>query len=87
MRLYKNIMEDVVEDQFDAMKDSLDCCTCEQCRSDIIAYALNQLPSKYVVSQTGELISKLHNLERQKVTDVRRYLIEAAQLVKENPRH
>lgn len=87
MRLYKNIMEDLVEDQFDEMKASLDCCTCEQCRSDIVAYALNQLPSKYVVSQTGELITKLHNLEAQKVTDVRRYLIEASLIVKENPRH
>lgn len=87
MRLYRNIMEDLVEDQFDEIKDELDCCTCAQCRSDIIAHALNQLPPKYVVSHTGELITKLHNLEVQKVTDVRRYLIEASQIVKANPRH
>lgn len=87
MRLYRNIMEDLVEDQFDEIKDNLDCCTCEQCRSDIIAYALNQLPSKYVVSEIGELITKLHSLEVQKVTDVRRYLIEASGIVREHPRH
>lgn len=80
-------MEDLVEDQYDEMKEDLGCCTCEQCKADIIAYALNQLPAKYVVSLTGELITKLNNLELQKVTDVRRYLIEAAEIVKAHPRH
>ena len=87
MKIYKNIMEDLVEEQFDEMKDSLECCTCEQCRGDMIAYALNQLPPKYVVSHTGELITKLNNLKVQNMTDVCRCLIEASKIVKENPRH
>ncbi len=43
-RLYKNVMEDLVEFRFDEIQSTLDCCTCEHCRNDIIAYALNLLP-------------------------------------------
>ena len=35
-RLYKNVMEDLVEFRFDEIQSTLDCCTCEHCRNDII---------------------------------------------------
>ncbi|WP_122643392.1 late competence development ComFB family protein [Luxibacter massiliensis] len=87
MKLYKNIMEDLVEEQFDHIKNSLDCCTCEQCRSDMIAYTLNHLPSRYVVSQAGEIISKVNSLKGQHMTDIRTELMRASQIVKNHPRH
>ena len=48
MSEYKNIMEDLVLEEFENAAQTLGCCTCEDCRNDIIAYALNQLPPKYV---------------------------------------
>ena len=36
---------------------------CHICRMDIAAYALNHLPSKYVVTRKGEVYSKLAELQ------------------------
>lgn len=87
MKKYENMMEAVVEGELLAMGDSLGCCTCEQCRNDIAAYALNHLPPRYVVTHEGGAISKADAMRIQHLTDVRTALIQAAQVVKENPRH
>ena len=46
MTAYRNMMEIFMEQLFDDRKDQIDCCTCPECRSDIIALALNQLPPR-----------------------------------------
>ena len=87
MKRYENMMEGFVEEVLDIMGDSLGCCMCEQCRSDIAAYALNHLPPRYVATRIGGTISKADSLRIQHLTDVRTALIRAAQTVKESPRH
>ena len=83
MKMYQNIMETIVEE----LKDSLDCCTCAQCRSDMIAFALNQLPTRYVATSAGGTISKADSLRIQHMTDIRTALIKASKIVKDSPRH
>ena len=87
MAYYQNIMEIIVEDEFSRLAASLRCCTCEKCRSDIIAYALNLLPPKYVASRKGEVYSKTFMLHNQYRTDVMAALTKAASVVREHPRH
>ncbi|MCI8622447.1 MAG: late competence development ComFB family protein [Provencibacterium sp.] len=87
MPAYKNIMEDIVEAKMNQMQETLNCCTCEQCRSDIVAYALNQLPPKYVATAKGEVYSKLYTLSVQHDADVMAALTQGAKLVAKNPRH
>ena len=87
MRKYENMMETIVEEELDVMAPELGCCTCEQCRNDMVAWALNQLPPKYVVTRAGGAISKADTMRIQHLTDVRTALVQAAQMVKENPRH
>ena len=87
MKKYENMMESIVEEEWQVMAPGLDCCTCEDCRNDMIAWALNQLPPKYVVTQAGGAISKADTLRIQHLTDVRTALLQAAQMVNENPRH
>ena len=65
----------------------MDCCTCDDCRNDMIAYALNQLPPKYVATRKGEVYSKTFILRNQHRTDIMAALTKAAKIVKENPRH
>ncbi len=58
----KNFMEEVV---FLVMKDivkDINVCTCEKCSLDIAAIALNDLPPKYIVSEKGELYSRIDGL-------------------------
>ena len=45
---YQNVMEILVEQMYSSIESTLDCCACPLCKADIIAYALNQLPPKYV---------------------------------------
>ena len=87
MKRYENMMEAFVEEVLEKMAPELDCCTCEQCQSDIAAWALNQLPPRYVATQAGGAISKADTLRIQHLTDVRTAIIQGAELVKEHPRH
>ena len=86
MKQYENMMEGIVEEEMESLGDSLGCCMCEQCRSDIAAYALNHLPPRYVATRAGRAISKADTLRIQHLTDVRTAVVQAAQMVKENPR-
>lgn len=87
MKQYENMMESFVEEVLDLMGDSLGCCMCEQCRNDIAARALNQLPPRYIVTPIGGAISKADTMRIQHLTDVRTAVLQAAQVIKEHPRH
>lgn len=87
MANYQNYMETVVEELFDEFRDNLGCCTCPQCRDDIIAYALNQLPAKYVVSAPGAAFAKLDSLQKQYRADVVTAISHAAVIIAQSPRH
>lgn len=85
--MYRNLMEDLLEERLNEIYPSLGCCTCEICRDDILAFALNRLPNMYVVCPTGEVYSKLYVLKQQHDADVVAALTQAATMVTENPRH
>ena len=87
LRNCKNIMEDILELEFDTMKDSLMCCTCQRCRDDVLAIALNQIPPRYVVTEAGSVMSKLELLHSQPLADVRAALMRASLVVGKNPHH
>jgi len=87
MPAYKNIMEELVEEAFENLEGPLDCCTCDECRNDIIAYALNQLPPKYVATRAGEAYSKTFILRNQHYADIMTALAKGAKLVADHPRH
>lgn len=84
---YKNIMEELVVEEYERALPTLKCCTCENCRADVIAYALNQLPPKYVATRKGEVYSKTFILRNQHYADVLSALSKAAKVVADSPRH
>ena len=84
---YRNLMEILLEELFDEMREQLDCCTCEVCRSDIIALALNHLPPRYVCTPAGEMITKLDQIVPQNKTDAMKALIQAAKVIRDTPHH
>ncbi len=84
---YQNIMEILVEEAYDKVSPTFECCTCEQCHNDIVAFALNQLPPKYVATQKGEVYSKTYSLGLQHSADITAALMKGANMVKANPRH
>jgi competence protein ComFB len=83
----KNYMEEIVLKKTDDILKIMNICKCEKCRLDIMALALNELPTKYVVTDKGELYIKLNELEQQFEIDVDTAIIKAALFVSKNPKH
>lgn len=87
MKQYQNIMEDLVEEALDSLDGKIQHCNCERCHNDIVACALNHLPSQYAVSPGGVSISKVKNLRYQHQADIQKALINAISVVNQFPRH
>ena len=84
----QNYMENLVLDIMPAVLDSTEgICTCERCKADVVAYALNHLPPKYVVTHTGNLYTKLAAMHTQFDADVVTAATRGAKLVAKSPRH
>lgn len=83
----KNYMEVIVMNTMDDILKDINMCKCEKCRLDIAAKALNDLPPQYVVSEKGEVYSKIKSLKTQFEVDVIAAITKAAILVKRNPMH
>ena len=85
--MLKNITEVLVRQKLDKMIEHEDCCKCQKCQEDIIAYALNRLPTKYVSTDDGELFARAGSLSSKYEFEIVRQLAIAMNLVKNNPRH
>jgi competence protein ComFB len=85
--LLKNYMEEVVSQLLEQVIRDIPMCRCEKCRQDIAAIALNNLPAKYVVTEQGEVYSKVNTLLQQFEVDVILAITKASMTVKDNPQH
>ena len=85
----KNYMEDVAKDRLDKILKTKehDVCQCDRCRADIVAYALNHLPSKYVVTRWGHIYTEIDKLAGQFKADIIVELTKAIKKIAANPRH
>ncbi len=84
----RNMMEVYVFDIIDEyLKNDPMVCQCDLCRNDMIAYALNQLPPKYVVTLEGEVWTKVKLLTPQNQTDVMTSLGKAINVIGKKRRH
>jgi competence protein ComFB len=82
-----NYMEEIVRNNLDNMLERMDGCTCEICKMDVMAIALNNLKPAYVASEKGVLYSRINDMEIQMKADVTTAIADAVQTVKRRPRH
>jgi competence protein ComFB len=88
MRLkLKNYMEDIVFQLLDEMLEEKQFCKCDRCRLDVAAITLNHLPTKYVVTEEGEIYAKSDILSSQFRTDVIIQILNAMEIVSKHPHH
>lgn len=87
MSQIKNYMEEIVFSLMREVLEDINVCCCDKCVIDIAAIALNDLPPRYIVSEKGELYSKINSLKQQFEVDVISAITKAAVLVKRSPRH
>lgn len=84
---YHNFRQQIIEEIFPQVAVKMDFCTCERCKADAIAIALNNSSPKYVVSLKGEVLSRYTEFFIQQKTDVIIQIIKAITIVKNNPHH
>ena len=62
-------------------------CTCELCKQDIIAIALNNLSTRYVTTEKGRIINQVLLEQIDQKAEIITQILKAIQIVKKNPRH
>jgi competence protein ComFB len=83
-----NHMEKLVFSKLDEiLKTRPDVCSCEHCRLDIAAIALNSLAPRYIVTDRGQLYAKLDMLETQFGVDILMAIARGIDVVSKHPRH
>ena len=74
----KNIMEDAVEYQLNKLLPTMpEVCSCENCKLDMMSYALNRLSPQYVRTDTGALYQKLSNYQPQAEVEIMTTVVSA----------
>lgn len=82
-----NITEEVVLEMLEKLleRDEFnDLCKSEKCLLDMMTFALNRLPAKYVTSSKGKVFSMTEELEQQHSVDVVSIVTRAIKVVSEN---
>lgn len=79
-----NIMENLVYDNVDVVMQRFNACSCDRCRSDICAYALNHLPAHYVVAPSNKTLQHEAEVSEKAVLDA---LVKAVIQVRAHPHH
>ena len=79
-----NVMENLVLKYVDSVIQRFNVCSCDRCRRDICAYALNTLPPKYAVVAASKIEIAESVIPNKLIMDA---LIKAAIQVRANPRH
>jgi competence protein ComFB len=82
-----NVTELIAETKVEEVIAMMEGCNCPKCVDDILAIALNSLPTRYVTTDVGKQFIQLNSYKKQFETDVVAALIKACQIVKESPRH
>ncbi len=83
-----NVLESAVRAALDDfIAAGYDGCTCDQCKSDIMAITLNQLRPQYSATQTGEVYIKAKLMRDQLKIDILHEITNAVDIVKNHQHH
>lgn len=82
-----NVVELIANEAIADVMERMDMCTCPNCTGDVLALALNSLPTKYVTSDAGKQYIQLNAFKKQLETDVEIALMKACMTVKAAPNH
>lgn len=79
-----NIMENAVLKSIDSVIQKFNSCSCDRCKCDIAAQALNNLSAKYIVTNPKNVPEVDEVIDNKAVTAA---LVTAVIKIKTNPRH
>ena len=83
----RNVSEDLVDMYLEECIKNSGMCTCARCRADVRAFALNNFPPRYVVTEFGDALTRALALSTQFQADIITAIMRGVLLVRDNPRH
>ena len=83
----KNVYEELVMWYLPNILPSLHCCTCNYCRSYLVAGTLNRLHPRYVVTHKEYLLEKSNVLNPQFNVDILTAILLTANELQHHPMH
>lgn len=85
--VYRNVMEELVETRVNELWCEHQGCKCDRCKQDVIAFTLNHLPPQYVVTDEGELFTKVRHLEVRHEFEITKQIAVAMKIIGDKPHH
>jgi competence protein ComFB len=82
-----NLSEMLTKELLPSVMERMEVCVCPICTGNVLALALNTLPTKYVTTDEGKQYTQLEVYKRQNELDVIAALTRACVRVKDSPRH
>ncbi|HEU5218346.1 MAG TPA: late competence development ComFB family protein [Gemmatimonadales bacterium] len=85
--MIQNKVEAHVTEAYDALRNHFqEFCGCDICRADVLVYALNRLPARYVASVEGTIITELNLDKQQNRASIEVAVMDGVRKVMESPR-
>lgn len=85
--MIRNLTEDHVADAYRRLAPHFPSfCGCDSCHNDVLIFALNRLPARYVASDEGKAVTEFQLEKGQNRADIDRTLIEGFKTVALSPR-
>lgn len=85
--MIRNMVEEHVTQRYESLLPSVaGFCGCPLCRSDVLVYALNRLPARYVASKEGAVLSEVALEKDQVRTAMDVVMLEAFRKIGLSPR-
>ncbi len=85
--IMRNVSEDLVDLYLDDCIEKSGMCSCERCRADVMALALNQMPAHYVVTTSGDAYIRANATSSQAQADIITAIMSGINIVGVNPNH
>lgn len=85
--MIRNRVEEHVVQAYEQLRGHFPAfCGCEVCRSDVLVYALNRLPARYVASIEGTVVTELNLDKDQTRVTIEINVMEGFRKVTTSPR-
>jgi competence protein ComFB len=85
--MIRNLVEEHVVAAYDALRPHFPAfCGCELCRADVLVFALNRIPARYVATIEGQAVSEVYLEKDQIRAEIDVVVMEAIRKVSMAPR-
>ena len=85
--MIRNLVEDHVTAAYDTLRPHFPAfCGCERCRDDVLTFALNRVPPRYVARREGSVVTEVNLEKEQSRAAIEVIVMEALRKISVAPR-